>query len=197
VREEEHIVTEDMVITLVKKSQNGDLRAFEQLVEQYYSKIYNIALGMMGSSHEAEDAAQNVLIKIYRSIDGFRHQSKFSTWVYRITSNVCMDELRKKKRTKAVSTDDIGDSAYDIENDNSNISPEGLILSSERKAVLYDAINRLKNEHKQVIVLRDINGFSYTEMAKILKCSEGTVKSRISRARGALKNILEENGYFR
>lgn len=187
-------MTEEMVITLVKKSQNGDMRAFEQLVEQYYSRIYNIALGIMGTQHLAEDASQNALIKMYRSVGGFKFQSKFSTWVYRITTNVCMDELRKNRRNASVSMDDVGESVFDIKDNEA--SPEDSLIAEEKRQLLYKGIARLKNEQKQIIVLRDINGFSYAEIAQILKCTEGTVKSRISRAREALKNILISSGYF-
>lgn len=187
-------MTEDMVITLVRKAQNGDMRAFEQLVEQYYPRIYNIALGIMGTQDMAEDASQNALIKMYRSVGSFKFQSKFSTWVYRITTNVCMDELRKNKRKASVSMEDLNQGGVDIKD--TAETPEDSLIADERGQILHRGIASLKSDHKQIIVLRDINGFSYSEIAEILKCSEGTVKSRISRAREALKNILISSGYF-
>lgn len=190
---EEHTVTEEMVITLVKKAQSGDVRAFEQLTEQYYQKIYNIALGMVGSHHDAQDAAQNVLIKLYRSIGSFKFQSKFSTWVYRVTANVCMDEIRSRKRAKSNETVDISEKT-DVAS--SLATPEESALSKETSSVLRKAIASLKPQQREMIILRDVNGFSYTQIAEILKCSEGTVKSRISRARDNLKRILEQSGYF-
>ena len=185
-------MTGEALNLLIKKAQKGDLRAFEQLTEQYHTKIYNIALGMMSNPHDAEDAAQNVLIKIYRAIGDFKFQSKFSTWVYRITVNVCTDELRKRNRTSAVSSDELAEDALGVD----YVTPESHALTSEAVSDLKTAISRLKDDHKKMIVLRDINGFSYEEIARITKCSVGTVKSRISRARGALKDILISTGYF-
>lgn len=185
-------MTEADITQLVKKAQKGDTRAFEQVIEQYYTKIYNIALGTMGNPHDAEDAAQNALIKIYGAIGEFRFKSKFSTWVYRVAMNSCRDELRKRKRVTHISSEEIGESDFgaDIQ------SPETYALKSEASIGLRDAIDRLKDEHKTAIVLRDINGFSYEEIARITKCSVGTVKSRISRARTALKDLLVDGGYF-
>lgn len=185
-------MTEDILNELVKKAQKGDLRAFEQLVEQYHARIYNIALGIMGNPHDAEDAAQNALIKIYRAVGDFKFQSKLSTWIYRITTNVCMDEMRKRKRSKSVSSDDLPEDAFGAD----HATPEAHALSQESIADLKCAIACLKDEHRKVIVLRDINGFSYEEIADITKCSVGTVKSRISRARTALKDTLVSSGYF-
>lgn len=185
-------MTEEALNLLIQKAQKGDLRAFEQLAEQYHSKIYNICLGIMGNSHDAEDAAQNALIKVYRAVGDFKFQSKFSTWVYRITTNVCMDEVRKRKRTSAVSSDELAEDVFGTD----QATPEAHVLSRETVSDLKSAIGRLKDDHKKMIVLRDINGFSYEEIARITKCSVGTVKSRISRARGALKDILISTGYF-
>lgn len=183
-------MTEERTSELIKKAQNGDLRSFEQLAAEYQVKIFNIALGIMGNAADAEDAAQNALIKIYRAIGDFKFQSKFSTWVYRITTNVCMDELRKLKRTSHVSSDDLGDDALGTED------TEVQVLKSEAALKLREAIKSLKDEHRKVIVLRDINGFSYEEIAKITRSSVGTVKSRISRARANLKETLLATGYF-
>ncbi len=185
-------MTEEVIKELVVKAQKGDLPAFEQLVEQHYTKIYNIALGIMGNPHDAEDAAQNVLIKIYRAVGDFKFQSKFSTWIYRITANVCTDELRKRKRQRAISTDELTEDVLGAD----LATPEAHALSREAVSDLRCAINSLKDEHKKVIVLRDINGFSYEEIAGITNCSVGTVKSRISRARSALKDTLTTSGYF-
>lgn len=185
-------MTEEALNLLIQKAQKGDLRAFEQVVEQYHAKIYNIALGIMGTPHDAEDAAQNALIKIYRAVGDFKFQSKFSTWVYRITTNVCMDEVRKRKRLSSVSSDELSDDAFGAD----YATPEVHALSRDATADLKAAIARLKDDHREMIVLRDINGFSYEEIAQITKCSVGTVKSRISRARTALKDILISAGYF-
>lgn len=190
--EEVRTVTEATVTQLIKKAQKGDVRAFEQVVEQYYIKIYNIALGYMGNPHDAEDAAQNALIKIHNSIGGFRFKSKFSTWVYRITVNACTDQLRRKKGGD-VSSEDLSEANLGAD----SRTPEDHAMEQEAVSVLRKAVSSLKEEHKTVIILRDINGFSYGEIARLTGCSEGTVKSRISRARAALKAALIEDGYFK
>lgn len=180
---------------LIKLSLAGDTGAFEELMEKYQHKIYSLAYRYMGNEEDASDMAQEALVKAYRSLHGFKGDSSFSTWIYRITANVCIDELRKRKRTlhmisldEPVATMD-GD---EIERDITDHSPTADILY-ERKELedyLQSLINTLKPDHKSAIILRDVMGFSYEEIAEILQCSVGTVKSRISRGRGILRKKL-------
>ena len=180
---------------LVKKSQQGDIEAFEQLIMGYQKKVFNIALGMMGNHDDASDVSQEVFIKVFKSIGSFRQQSSFSTWIYRITVNTCLDELRKRKNSKK--TFSLNQVIYleksevkrQIEDD--GLTPESAAEKNELKKTVREAIFQLSNEYKEVIILRDINGFSYDDIAKIINCPEGTVKSRINRARGMLKEILK------
>lgn len=183
----------DMEKSLLERAKSGDIAAFEQLIESYQKKIFNIALRMLGNYDDAGDLTQEVLIRIYRSIKSFKEQSSFSTWIYRITTNVCLDELRKRKNRKVISLDeeiklDDGDMKRQIESDEP--TPEETAEAEDLRKIVNDAIERLNEEHRIVIVLRDIQGLSYEEIAEVLKCPEGTVKSRINRARQALKNIL-------
>ena len=178
---------------LLERAKSGDIAAFEQLIDSYQRKIFNIALRMLGNYDDAGDLTQEVLIRIYRSIRSFKEQSSFSTWIYRITTNVCLDEIRKRKNRKVISLDeeikfDDGDMKRQIESDEP--TPEETAETEDLKKIVNDAIARLNEEHRIVIVLRDIQGLSYEEIADVLKCPEGTVKSRINRARQALKNIL-------
>jgi len=178
---------------LLERAKSGDIAAFEQLIDSYQRKIFNIALRMLGNYDDAGDLTQEVLIRIYRSIRSFKEQSSFSTWIYRITTNVCLDEIRKRKNRKVISLDeeikfDDGDMKRQIESDEP--TPEETAETEDLKKIVNDAIARLNEEHRIVIVLRDIQGLSYEEIAEVLKCPEGTVKSRINRARQALKNIL-------
>lgn len=182
---------------LLERAKAGDVNAFEQLIEGYQRKIFNIALRMVGNYDDASDLAQEVLIRIYKSIGGFKEQSSFSTWVYRITTNVCLDDIRKKKNKKVISLDeeiklDDGEMPRQLESDDAG--PLELAERKELKKAVSRAINSLSEEHRLVVVLRDIQGFSYEEIAKAIKCPEGTVKSRINRARQALKNILKNDG---
>lgn len=180
---------------LLEKAKSGDINAFEKLVEAYQRKVYNIAFRMIGSPDDAYDLAQEVLIRIYKSIGGFKEQSSFSTWVYRITTNVCLDEIRKRKLKRTVSLDQdikLDDSEVKREIESDDPPPDELAAKKEIKRTVTEAIGLLNEEHRTVIVLRDIQGFSYEEIAKIINCPEGTVKSRINRARQALKIILEK-----
>lgn len=178
---------------LLTKAKNNDIDAFEKLIEIYQKKVFNIAFRMMGNYEDANDAAQEVFIRVFRSLESFKEQSAFSTWIYRITTNVCLDELRKKKNKKLIYIDEEiknedGEVKRQIESDEP--TPEILAEKNEIKKFINEAINSLSEEHKLVIVLRDIQGFSYNEIASITKTPEGTVKSRINRARQALKEIL-------
>ncbi len=177
----------------IEKSKNGNIEAFEQLIEPYQKKVFNIALRMMGNQEDASDAAQEVFIKIYKSISGFREESSFNTWVYRIATNVCLDELRKRKRMNVVSTDSLiqlTDGEVNVQVEDKGLSPDKILEKKELIEEVKEALNHIKHEHKQVIVLRDIQGYSYKEISSIMQCSEGTVKSRINRARNAVKDIL-------
>lgn len=179
--------------SLLERAKAGEITAFEQLIESYQRKIFNIALRMLGNHDDANDLAQEVLIRIYKSIKSFKEQSSFSTWIYRITTNVCLDEIRKRKNKKTISLDeeiklDDGDIKRQIESDEP--SPEDMAEKHELKRIVNDAIAMLSDEHRVAIILRDMQGLSYEEIAEALKLPEGTVKSRINRARQSLKYIL-------
>ncbi|HEY8350494.1 MAG TPA: sigma-70 family RNA polymerase sigma factor [Clostridia bacterium] len=178
---------------LISKAKAGDVEAFEQLIEAYQKKVYNLALRMTGNQDDAADLAQEAFIRVFRSISGFKEQSSFSTWVYRITTNVCLDEIRKRKNRKVISIDE------EIHMDDGDIKrqviseeplPDELAEREELRSIVNAAINSLPEDQRIVLTLRDLNGLSYDEIAKILDCPGGTVKSRINRARQALRNVL-------
>ncbi len=178
---------------LLEKAKTGDVEAYEELVKSHYTIVYNIALRMLSNTHDASDLAQEVFIKIFKSIKNFEGKSSFKTWIYRITINLCYDEYKKKKHISIVSYDEQIENKnddYGIQTKNEIKTPEKSLLDSEIKGVLNDAINKLPKNLKIVVVLRDIQGFSYEEIAQILKCPQGTVKSRINRAREHLRKEL-------
>lgn len=178
---------------LLEKAKSGDVEAYEELVKSHYTIVYNIALRMLSNTHDASDLAQEVFIKIFKSIKNFEGKSSFKTWIYRITINLCYDEYKKKKHISIVSYDEQIENKnddYGIQTNNEIKTPEKSLLDSEIKGVLNDAINKLPKNLKIVVVLRDIQGFSYEEIAQILKCPQGTVKSRINRAREYLRKEL-------
>ncbi len=180
-------------ISLIEKVKKGDIASFEVLIEPYQKKAFNIAYRMLGNLEDANDVTQEAMIKIYKSISGFQGKSSFSTWLYSVVSNSCIDYIRKNRRAVVVSLDreyDTGESMYKFEVADEMNTPEYLFERNETKRIIHDAINQLNVDQREIIILRDINGFSYNEIAEILKCSEGTVKSRISRARSNLKTLL-------
>jgi len=182
---------------LLKKSKKGNIESFEQLISAYQKKVYNIALKIVGNHEDASEMAQEVFIKVFKSIGQFKEESSFSTWIYRITTNVCLDEVRKSKnKIKMLSIDEdlnVGEGEIKRQFYDSSRLPEISAERNEMRKVLNQAILSLSFEHRIAVVMRDIQGFSYEEIAKTMKCPEGTVKSRINRARNELREILKKN----
>ena len=182
-------------ISLIEKSSKGDVGSFEKLIQPYQKKAFNIAYRMLGNVEDASDVTQEALIKIYKSLDKYQGKSSFSTWVYSIVNNTCIDYIRKNKKGNVVYLDQeiqAMDGSYRMELSDEMNTPEYLFEKQETQRMVQDAISQLNVDHREIIVLRDINGFSYQEIATMLNCSEGTVKSRINRARGHLKILLEK-----
>ena len=178
---------------LLENAKAGDVAAFEELIEGYQKKIFNLAYRIIGNYDDAADMAQEALIRIFRSIASFKEQSSFSTWIYRITTNVCLDEIRKRKNKKVVSLDEeirMEDGEIKRQFMSDDIQPDAAAEQKELRTMVNNAINSLPEDQRIVITLRDIQGLSYDEISTVLDCPSGTVKSRINRARQALKNIL-------
>ncbi|MGE5391139.1 MAG: RNA polymerase sigma factor [Deltaproteobacteria bacterium] len=180
---------------LLKKSLSGDTRAFEELVAQYQGKVYALAFRYMGNEEDASDMAQEALLKAYRSLRLFKGNSSFGTWLYRITTNVCLDELRRRKRRiTPLSLDEplAMQDGEEVDKEIPDQSPGADILYEQKEFSDYIQVllDELKPEHKTAIVLRDVMELSYEEIAQTLDCSLGTVKSRISRARDMLRKKL-------
>jgi RNA polymerase sigma-70 factor (ECF subfamily) len=184
----------DLEKLLVKKSQSGDIEAFESLISSYDKRAYNIAYRVMGNEEDAKDMAQEAMLRIFRSIKDFKGQSSFSTWLYRIVTNVCLDELRRRKNDKHISIDSTiqtENGELHIELSSDKETPESVYERVEQRELIKKAIRELNDEYRSVIVLRDIQGFSYDEISNMLDCSLGTVKSRINRARTMLRDKLK------
>jgi len=179
---------------LVHKAQAGDMEAFETLIKKYESKVYTIASHMLSHGEDAKDAAQDVFLKVYRSLGAFRGDSRFSTWLYRVTNNVCLDYLRKKNRRdlslEYETEGDEGESrTLDIPAD---LNIESAVESGEFRSLVRKAIDMLPDQHKSMIVMRDVQSMSYSDISELLGLPEGTVKSRINRARASLRKIFLE-----
>ena len=169
---------------LIQRAKQGDTYAFEQLIHEHRVGAFNLAFRMLGNRDDADDAAQDAMVKVFKSIGSFREQSKFSTWVYRLTYNVCIDIMRKQKPG---TTTELDERLVD-----KSPTPEEELEHNERQKQIKAAIAALTPDYRSAIVLRDVNGHSYDEIAQILGCSVGTVKSRINRGRLKLKEILSE-----
>mgnify|MGYP001092427736 CR=1 FL=1 len=183
---------------LAEKAKAGDQIAFEQLVIENQNKVYSLALRLVNDREEAADLAQEAFVKAWQGLSSFQGESSFATWVYRLTTNVCIDHLRKKKRRKgvepSVSLND-EESGWaepaDWESD-----PQLLLERSERGKALARALARLPDWQRRTLVLRELSGLSYQEIGDALDIDLGTVKSRIARARLSLRKILLEDGNF-
>ena len=181
---------------IIEKVLAGDNNAFGELVEAYQDKVYNLALRMCGNADDAFDLAQDAFFRAWRGLSGFQFESAFSTWLFRLTSNVCLDWLRAKKRRPTVSLTTLDDEGEEVQMEirDPGKSPEELLLAAEDRAAVAKAMNELPVEFREILTLRAIDDLSYTEIAEILHLREGTVKSRLSRARLALRNKLLQNG---
>lgn len=183
----------------VEQAKNGDEEAFAMLVDKYGKKVYHTALRICKNEADAEDAAQEVFLKIYRALPSFKGESSFSTFLYRVTVNACLDFVRKagKRRAESLIKHDDEGEEYETLPADERENPEHRMMQKELRKELREAIDMLSDEHKTVIILRDVNGLAYEEIAKVLLCNVGTVKSRINRAREKLRDILLKQGTFK
>lgn len=167
----------------------GDNNAFGLLVERYQDRVYNLALRMCGNADDAFDLAQEAFFRAWRGLSGFQQDAAFSTWLFRLAANVCLDWLRAKKRRPTVSLTTVDDNgeAVQMELRDPSKCPEELLEAAEDRAALTQAMNELPIEYRQILTMRAINDMSYTEIADALSLPEGTVKSRLARARLALR----------
>ena len=184
---------DDLAIVLRVKDGNG--AAFEEIVHLYEKKIYTYTYRMTGSREDAYDLSQEIFLRAYKSLAFFKMESKFSTWLYRIAANICVDFFRKnKKHDETALTGETEDGPYEREIADRRFSPESELEKKQLREEMGKALQSLSREHRQMIVMRDINGLSYTEIAQALELEEGTVKSRIARARSSMRRLLLASG---
>ena len=189
-------MTREEELALVRRVQGGELDAFEELVHAHEKTVYNLALRMTGNPQDAEDMAQEAFLKAYRSLPEFRGESKFSVWLYRIVSNVCLDHLRKQSRRPSSSLtmedDDGEEQQFDVPDESA--SPEKLLEQKLTREAVQRGLNQLPDEQRQILLLRELRGLSYEEIGEALGLEAGTVKSRIFRARKRLCAFLLADG---
>jgi RNA polymerase sigma-70 factor (ECF subfamily) len=173
---------------LVRLSREGSEEAFAELVKKYRIKVFNLAYSLTRDRDVADDLAQEAFIKAYYALPRFQSRSGFGTWLYRIAINHVRDYLRKKSRMIQISIENIKESS--ILQEDKMMKEEKESTEEQRKQLVYQSIRSLTEKHQVILSLRDIQGFSYEEISKILKISAGTVDSRIHRARKMLRKKL-------
>lgn len=178
---------------LVRRAARGDAAAFEALVREHQRNVYNLALKLTGSHEDALDVSQDAFLKAYTALASFRGESRFSVWLYRLTYNAGIDLLKKNRRSGGapLPTDEDGAPA-DFPDDSP--TPEELSEREETRAAVRAALDSLSEEKREILILREFRGMSYSDIAAALNIEEGTVKSRIARARLSLAEILRNDG---
>ena len=180
----------------VRRLQANEDAAYDELVRTYSASIFHVAYRMLGESAEASDVVQEIFLKVFRNISGFKGEAALKTWIFKIAFSEILNRLRWWKRRHRGSTVSLDDQpngngtgpGHSLAS--SSPTPEQVLQSKEQETAIQQALGRLSREHRSIIVLRDIEGFSYNEIADVLGVSIGTVKSRLARARGDLKKSL-------
>jgi RNA polymerase sigma-70 factor (ECF subfamily) len=179
-------------VVLVQASQRGDHAAFEQLIKRYERQIANLIYMTMGNSDSVDDLSQEVFIRVYRSLKNFKFDASVFSWMYRIAMNLCIDEIRKRKIRRVVSLEFLTEDALERTRKHKHQDlPSDAMMKEEKKKIVQLAIQQLTQEHREVILLRESQDYSYTEIAETLDIKIEAVKSRIFRARKELKKKLE------
>lgn len=189
-------MTREEESAVILRVQQGDANAFEALVTAYQKQVYNLALRTVGNPEDAADLSQEAFLRAYRSIASFRGDSKFSVWLYRLTTNICIDFLRSRGRKPTVSLTVEGDDEESEELDvaDERYDPEENFQRAELQRAVQRGLNTLPKEFRTILILRELEGMSYAEIGEILHLEEGTVKSRLFRARSRLCEFLKQDG---
>lgn len=179
---------------LILRVQEGDETAFESLIRLYEKKVYTLCRRMCANEEDAQEAAQDAFLAVWRSAGSFRQEASFSTWLYRLATNACIDLLRRNKRSGGSMSLDDGENAIDL------IDPQPLpqqeLERQETQRLIEEGLRALPEDYRSILLLREVQGLSYAEIAEVTCMELGTVKSRISRGRGLLRNYLTASGNF-
>jgi RNA polymerase sigma-70 factor, ECF subfamily len=184
--------------SLLRRLRERDERAFRELLEAHRDRVYNITYRMLGNRAEAEDVAQEVFITVFKTIDSFREESKFSTWLYRVAVNHCKNRIKYLARRQDRNKDELDEMSGSV---NGAVvgtpvraaQPDRALEGVQMEQILHDAIASLDEEHRTVVVLRDVEDLSIEEICAITDLPDGTVKSRLHRARLALRKKLQRH----
>lgn len=178
---------------LVSRCKAGDLSAFDSLMQLYEKKVYALCFRMAGNADDAADLAQEAFLKAFRAMPAFKGEARFSTWLFLIVTNTCLDERRKRARHPVLvsldKTRDTGEGELAMQLPGDSPDPLVSALDTELQGEIQELLCKLPEEQRLVLVLRDLEGYSYEEMADILKVNMGTLKSRLNRARARLRDL--------
>ena len=180
---------------LVRAAQKGDEHAFRELVERYQRRIYQLALGMTKDPDDAMDIAQETFVRVHKYLPSFKGDSSFFTWTYRIATNLCLDAQRKKGRTERVDVAEGDEAEIEAAMDTPShalAGPQRQALNEELNGKLDEALAGLSENHRAILLLREVEGLSYEELARVLDIRKGTVMSRLFHARLKMQNKLRE-----
>lgn len=184
---------------LIRRAQQGDNGAFEELLLLHQKKVYNLCLRMSANPDDALDLSQEAFLRAWRSLGQYQFEASFSTWLFRLTSNICIDFLRRKKRrqeTSLTESYDDSDEGAELAVPDAQPGPEQQAMTNETKIELARAMEQLSPEHREILQLRVIEDLQYEQIADILGVRVGTVKSRLARARLSFRKILKAGNYF-
>ena len=180
----------------IDAARDGDPLAFEQLIHLYEKRVFALTRRMCKNPADAEEAAQETFLAAWQGLKSFRGESSFSTWLYRLASNACVDLLRKEGRHQAAAGPSLNDEEVLLEIQDEAPSPHALAEQAELKEQIEAGLASLPEEYREVLILREIHQQSYDEISEILSLDLGTVKSRINRGRKRLRKFLLESGNF-
>ena len=181
---------------LVMAAKGGDEDAFATLVRLYEKRVFALAVRMCGSREDAAEAAQEAFLAAWQGLSFFRGDASFSTWLYRLTSNACVDLLRREGRHRSAAGPSLDDEGLSLDVPDTALSPQDEAERQELREAIDRGLAALSPEHRQILILREMHQLSYDEIAEVLSLDTGTVKSRISRARRQLRNFLLKDGNF-
>lgn len=189
-------MTEKQEQQWIAAARQGDQEAFAQLIHLYEKRVFALTLRMCKNPSDAEEAAQEAFFSAWQGIRFFREESSFSTWLYRLASNACVDLLRKEGRHRSAAGPSLNDEALDMDVADTAPSPHTLAERAELRQQIEKGLSALPEEYRHVLILRELHQRSYDEISEILSLDLGTVKSRINRGRKRMRKILLESGNF-
>lgn len=187
---------QDSDLKTVHKAKKGNKKAFGELVNKYYDMVFGISYGVMRNREQAKDVAQDVFLKVYRDLYKFEEKSKFKTWLYRVTVNAALDQVRKRKPTRSLDMTDASteDDTKPMVLEDGAAGPRDRASQEELKVLVKRTLDDLSEEHRSVLVLREWQGLSYEEISETLEIEIGTVMSRIFYARKKLAEVIKAKG---